>query len=243
MEQKQESFYTKNIAKQRNVLFVSLSTPNITHICFMNMLGECIKEYDKVLDIGTGNGYILSEIYKQFSSLKLSLTGIDNSIAMLNCALNVPGVTYKCCDNNNTMFQDETFNIITAKNVTRFNAHELYRILQNGGFFVMREYAECKGLVEVARLFKHRLIRSRSVSFYENLLKDAGFCIYQIKKLRFSRTFKDVAELIYTIKSYPFIENFSQEDEELIKTKFSKHLTITADPFVLIAKKTKAKNK
>lgn len=173
-------FYKNEIAKRRKMLFSFYKHSNEVQFEFLSVLSKHIKDQDNILDIGTGDGYILKEIYEHFHSLKLHLTGIDNSSIMLRHAFYSPNIKYICCDNEKTPFSDETFDLITAKNVTRFNSKEIYRILRKGGFFVMREYSEGKGLVEVSNMFKNRLIRSRVASFYKLQLKKAGFYIKKI---------------------------------------------------------------
>ena len=140
-------------------------------------------------------------------------------------------------DNNNLPFADKNFDIITAKNVTMFNSDELYRVLQEGGYFIFREYGQSKGLVEVASLFKDRLIRSRNVGFYSTKLENSGFEIISIEQYQVFRKYQSVQEIINITKSFPFIENYSNKDEEIIKESLNGNCNITSDPFILVARK------
>ena len=232
-----KNFYTDDVAQKREDLFKNSAFQNDTQQEFINTIGIYIKDKYKILDIGTGNGYVLREIRQSFPTLNLDFVGIDNSLSMLDKAYRFLGVKYIYCNNEKTPFEEQVFNIITAKNVTRFDANELYRILKEGGVFIMREYAEAKGLVEVDNISKHRLIRSRSVTFYKHQLEEAGFLILKVKLLQTKKTFRNIEELITTVKSFPYIKDFSSSDEDLIKNSFKDKLTITSDPFILVAKK------
>lgn len=233
------NFYDEKVANQRTQNFSSISLQSLDiNFVFMNILAQIIKNRNTILDIGTGNGYVLSEINKKFPDYDLSLVGIDNSQKMLDIAFQCQNIKYLCCDNNNIPLSDKTFDIITAKNVTRFNPKELSRLLKDNSFFLMREYSEGKGLVEVSRLFKERLIRSRTILFYQTILSEAGFSIQKVFPFKMKRTFADVEHIITTIKTYPFIEDFSSSDEDTIRKNFPKKtVVITSDPFILLAKK------
>ena len=130
--------------------------------------------------------------------------------------------------------------MVTAKNVTRFSADELYRVLTPTGKFFLREYGEYKGLVEISKLFPGRLIRSRNADFYANLLKDAGFATIAIYPLPIKRRFPNIQSVLNVVKSYPYIEDYSDADEQKIIQYLSEdptQLTITSDPFILIGGK------
>lgn len=233
-----DEFYDGKIALKREEVFSCSTKQSVDiNLYFLNILAEVIRFKDKILDIGTGNGYVLSEINKKFSGYNLSLIGIDNSPEMLKRSFQAENISYIRAKNENTPFPDKTFDIITAKNVTRFNPKELSRILKDNSFFLMREYSEGKGLVEVANLFPHRLIRSRSISYYTDILSEAGFSIEKVLPLKIKRQFNNVEQLLNTIKSYPFIESFSVDDEKVIVNTFPKHPVITSDPFILLARK------
>ena len=233
-------FYNDKVVLKRKEVFSNPTKETIDiNLIFLNVLAEIIKVGSSLLDIGTGNGYVLSEINKYFSNYNLSLTGIDNSAEMLRTSFQSENISYVQANNESTPFPDATFDIITAKNVTRFNPKELSRILKDNSFFLMREYSEGKGLVEVARLFPNRLIRSRNITYYTTILSEAGFSIQKVLPLEFKRQFNDADQLLNTIRSYPFIRDFSENDEKIIRKVFSKQPVITSDPFILLAKKEK----
>ena len=232
-------FYNKDVVNIRNT---SITTPvkqtvDINDL-FVRKIISLMRNGCKILDIGTGNGFVLKQIYEK-SDIKSTLTGVDNSEEMVkvarenlgNCANIVQG------DNNTLPFQDGSFDVVTAKNVTRYNSDELYRVLKEGGYFVFREYGTSKGLVEIAGLFKDRLIRSRDVSYYSTKLEKSGFEIVSIEQYEISRRYQSVQEIINITKSFPFIQDYSSKDEEMIKRELNGVCEITSDPFILIAKK------
>ena len=81
----------------------------------------------RILDIGTGNGFVLKQIQEN-SDIRSTLTGVDNSSEMVITARENLGenATILEGDNNNLPFADNFFDIVTAKNVTRYNSDELY---------------------------------------------------------------------------------------------------------------------
>ena len=173
------------------------------------------------------------------SDIRSTLTGVDNSREMVITARESLGesATILEGDNNNLPFVDNYFDIVTAKNVTRYNPDELYRILKDGGYFVFREYGPSKGLVEIANLFRDRLIRSRQIEYYSTVLEASGFEIVSIEQYEVHRKYQSVQEIINITKSFPFIEGYSEKDQEIIRESLNGNCNITSDPFILVAKK------
>lgn len=226
--------YNKKILARRNKMFNVNNSSNINNLFFDEILNN-IKEDYYILDIGTGTGYVLNQIYNNIN--KVHLFGNDNSPVMLDEAKKrCPFANFVLCDNYNLDFDSNSFDMVVAKNVTRFSAREIYRILKPGGIFIYREYGKGKGFREIAQLFKERLIRSRCKSFYVNKLKEAGF---DIKKSFYCYSTKNysIQEIIDIIKSYPFIKDFNLEDEHFLKKHFAEKVHITADPFLIVAVK------
>lgn len=191
-----------------------------------------------VLDIGTGNGYVLSEIAQRASNLHCSLYGVDNSEEMVSIAQKNLGAKAQIlqADANHLPFNEGSFNLVTAKNVTRINPKEIYRVLKPGGVFVFREYGPGKGLCEIASLFPGRIIRQRDPLFYANSLSEAGLYILSLESYIITRDYGSPKNLITIVKSFPFIENFSQADEETIIAKCHTGVVIS-DPFILVCRK------
>ena len=232
-------FYDEKIVNIRNTSITApvKQTQDINSL-FVRKIISYMRDGCKILDIGTGNGFVLKQIYEN-SDIKSTLTGVDNSKEMVKAARkNIGGIAHIVeGDNNNLPFADKNFDIITAKNVTMFNSDELYRVLQECGYFIFREYGPSKGLVEVASMFKDRLIRSRNVGFYSTKLENSGFEIISIEQYQVFRKYQSVQEIINITKSFPFIENYSNKDEEIIKESLNGNCNITSDPFILVARK------
>ena len=232
-------FYNEKVVNIRNT---SITAP-VKQTCDINSLFvrkiiSFMKEGSKILDIGTGNGFVLKQIQEN-SDIKSTLKGVDNSREMVITAReNLGGSTVILeGDNNNLPFADNSFDIVTAKNVTRYDSDELYRVLKNGGYFVFREYGPSKGMVEIANLFKDRLIRSRQIEYYSTKLEKSGFEIVSIEQYEVHRQYQSVQEIINITKSFPFIECYSEKDEEIIRENLNGNCNITSDPFILVAKK------
>lgn len=104
-----------------------------------------LSEDTKVLDIGFGNGYLESLIYRK---VKCSVYGIDISEDMVKSAAerNRQGIENgdihlsigDCCD---LQFEDSSFDIVTTMNTIYFwsdtiqGLQEIYRTLKEGGIF------------------------------------------------------------------------------------------------------------
>lgn len=224
---------------------VALRTKTFSKNCFSSIHQSFLSHVGKtqkggnILDIGTGNGYILNEIKKNYSDC-YSLFGVDISKNMLSGGGSIGShMNILLADNKNLPFKDACFSCVTAKNVTNFSVYELARILEDEGSFVFREYGLKKGLVEVADLFGNRLIRARDPSFYVDRLKAAGFNEIHIEEFRVAKEYT-LEELTSIVQMFPFIENISNIDLKKIKNMFGdkERLDISSDPFLLIARRS-----
>jgi len=231
--------YTSEIVKLRENNFLNIVNTLSFNEFFFEQIIKILKPNDKILDIGTGNGYILSELQKRVLNIKLDFFGVDISKSMIEQARSLTStILFKIASNYNLPFSNNYFDIITSKNVTNFDANELFRVLKNDGFVIFREYGEGKGLIEVSNLFSNRLINSRSIENYINEFKEAGFTLFFSQSFIIKRRFKTIDEIINTIKSFSYVKNFSDNDIDLIKQKLN-NLEITSDPFLIILKKEK----
>ena len=230
--------YDNSTANLREYVFTE-GISNLVHEKFLKYIGET-ESSGRILDIGTGNGYILREIQKRYPGRYL-LIGIDNSPEMLAKANSFSGgIDYKLADNYHLPFNEDYFSTITAKNVTRFSSKELGRVLQEGGLFVFREYGEGKGLVEIARLFPDRLIRSRKPDYYIRQLNNAGFKDISVEQFTLQRKYAQ-NELLKIIRMFPFIEDLNDSDLEKINDFYEgkEVIEVTSDPFILTARRSK----
>jgi len=110
----------------------------------MNLDGS----YTSVLDLGSGNGIIANEIYKQNPDAGIHL--LDESyLAVASAKLNIQGENiHHHCDNNLSMFKDQQFDLIVSNPPFHFEYEiniqitinlfwECQRCLNEGGSFQM----------------------------------------------------------------------------------------------------------
>lgn len=233
--------YDSRVIGIRNSVASSLIEQSVdVNDLFIDKIGSIMFEGCTILDIGTGNGFVLSEILR-VSKDPCSLFGVDKSSDMVEAAHKNLGraAVIMEADNNCLPFEGETFNIVTAKNVTQFSSSEVFRVLKPGGFFILREYGFGKGLLELANIFKDRLLRSRNPAYYTTLLVGSGFNMVSVEEFEVIRKYKDVECIIDIVQSFPFIENFSRSDELLIRETIGQgEVTVTSDPFIIVAQKS-----
>lgn len=237
--------YNKKILSIRNDVENFQFKQNIdVNVLFVLLIVQHLNSNDILLDIGTGNGFVLSQIL-QNSDKRVKLFGIDNSGEMVKLARKnlVNNAEIIKANNNNLPFREGSFNVVTAKNVTRIDASEIFRVLKDDSIFIFREYGYNKGMAEITKMFKGRIIRQRKPKYYTKLLLDAGFQIVKFDQYEILRKYNSAKELVSIIKSFPFIRNFSKSDENIILDKFARNATITSDPFILVAKKLKGNKK
>ena len=210
------------------------------NISFFLYITQYITDGCSLLDIGTGNGFVLSQVLEK-TNQQIKLFGVDNSKEMVLLARKNLADNAKIVRANidNLPFDDCSFDIVTAKNVTRIDTSEIFRILKDNGVFIFREYGYGKGMIEIAKLFDGRVIRQQQPEYYVDNLSSAGFQIIKFEKFEIARGYNSAQELVSIVKSFPFIEDFSESDENTILEKFSENATITSDPFILVAIKPK----
>jgi len=228
--------YNSNTSEIRERVF-STKNSNQVHKNFLRHIGKT-QRGGKILDIGTGNGYILEEIQRKFPG-DYPLFGVDLSYEMLEVAKgkNI-NADLQLADNFNLPFGPGYFSTVTAKNVTRFSPKEIARVLKNKGLFVFREYGKSKGLMEVAECFPERLIRSRDPDYYTKSLSNAGFTDICVRKYELKRKYSK-EELGQIVRMFPFIKNFGNADLKTIDElfKINDKIAIASDPFILTARR------
>lgn len=232
--------YDKEILKIReDVASMNVELPVDVNGEFFPIISSYLKQGDKVLDVGTGNGFVLGRILASNPGLSLEVFGLDNSQFMLELASEKLGNSAKLVygSADRLPFPNNFFDIVVAKNVTRINCGEVSRVLKNNGMFIFREYGIGKGMKEVATMFPNRIIRQRPPDYYVKASIESGLSILRLKTYEFSVKYESANEIVSIVSSYPFIEDFSESDKQAILEKFSNDATVTSDPFILIAKK------
>lgn len=98
-------------------------------------------------------------------------------------------------------------------------------------------------MMEISKIFKDRLIRSRYKSYYDNKMKSNGFIIINSKYVIEKRIFPNIDAIIGVIESFPMIKEFNKEDENILREiyKESSDINVTSDGFVAVYQKKKVR--
>lgn len=240
------AYYSEEVLRKRDMFFhAAQNNDGITNV-LINMIVDTIKIYKKdisILDLGTGNGYLISEVYKRTSNghRQLSLIGIDASQKMIDAASirnkNLP-IVFKKMDNNYLKFKDATFDIVIAKAVSNLSCPEIIRVLKQGGWFIYKEYDKGRGLVEIMEQIPN-ICTSSGLDIYKDL-KINNLRYLEIRKyfIPILRNIDEVVSILDTMRILP--ENLSKDAiKELVKTlyKGKKWKKIHSDPYIIIAQK------
>jgi ubiquinone/menaquinone biosynthesis C-methylase UbiE len=239
---KKNSFYSKEKAQSREDFFRNnISTSPSINDLFFGFIHDKIPTGARVLDIGTGNAFVLEQLARRYPKRYETLMGIDVSQEMLEKAKErTLGLDIQLIlgDNMALPFPSNSFDAVTAKNVTNFSESEVYRVLNNSGKFFFREYGSGKGLKEIADIFRERLVRPRDPDFYVQRLDSAGFKNISLKKLDIQReySFKDLLQIM---QMFPFLDNIKEEDKTKIKSYFGDQdkIKINSDQIIIIGEK------
>ncbi len=235
-------FYDKEKAQSREDFFRdNAPTSSSINDLFFGLIYEEVSAGGKILDIGTGNAFVLEQLAERYSSRYRGLWGIDVSPEMLEKAKErISGLDIRLVlgDNLNLPFQSDFFDAATAKNVTNFSESEVYRVLKTRGKFFFREYGFGKGLKEIADIFRGRLVRARDSIFYTQRLESAGFRNIILKELDAKREYS-FQELLQVVQIFPFIDQIKEEDISKIKSYFGDKdkIQITSDQIIIIGEK------
>ncbi|MBU3957400.1 class I SAM-dependent methyltransferase [Patescibacteria group bacterium] len=241
------SFYTRKIIDKREQFFKKRkSGKNISTSYFLECIINKALEVNpkKILDLGTGNGFVIMEVARKLPQLKnTEFIGVDFSKPMVEKARkntkNDSRITILRADNFNLPFPNESINIVTDKNTTNISLPELYRVLVRGGWFFFKEYGLGKGIKEIATLFPGR-VKTKDPLDYIFELRALGFNYIKFEQFFFveKKSFEEIKKIL---EIAPIIKNFSpKKDLHLIKeTLFQtgNFTTITSEPFVICAQK------
>lgn len=236
------AFYDKEKAQSREDFFRgNAPTSSLVNDLFFRLVYEGVPAGSKILDIGTGNAFILEQLSRRYPSRYGCLQGIDISPEMLEKAKErTSGLDIQLVlgDNMDLPFQSDFFDAVTAKNVTNFSESEVYRVLRSPGKFFFREYGSGKGLKEIADLFRGRLIRARDSSFYIQRLQSAGFKNVSLREFDVKREYS-FEELLHVVQMFPFLDHVKEEEKEKIKSYFGnkEKIQITSDQVIIIGEK------
>lgn len=239
---KTPAFYDKEKAQSREDFFRGNApiTSSVNDL-FFGLIYEGVPTGARILDIGTGNAFILEQLARKHPSRYEGLWGIDISPEMLGKAKErISGLDIHLVlgDNMNLPFESDFFDAVTAKNVTNFSEPEVYRVLKTPGKFFFREYGSGKGLKEIADLFRGRLIRARNPSFYTQRLESAGFRNISLREFDVKREYS-FEELLQVMQMFPFLDHVGEEERKKIRSYFGDKdkIQITSDQIIIIGEK------
>ncbi|OGC51255.1 hypothetical protein A2982_04115 [candidate division WWE3 bacterium RIFCSPLOWO2_01_FULL_39_13] len=237
-------FYNKKTINSRDKFFQTYTTSDHTTKDLISIATDKLNSLaqPKILDIGTGNGFVLNEVAKNLNKRKKSeLVGIDLSPEMVKraktyCA-DYNGIIILEADNFSIPFADNYFDVVTNKLSTNFSVSEVFRVLKKGGLFIFKEYGLLKGMGVIAETFKDRV----------NVIDP----VIYLKKIRDHKPQNMMYSQFYFEKSYtkdeirnilamaPIIRDFNEKkDMKIIKSLFAEgNITITSDPFLIVVVK------
>jgi len=236
------AFYNKDKAQLREDFFRNnaLTSSSIDDV-FFQLIYERVPAEARILDIGTGNAFILEQLARRHPTRYSSLCGIDISPEMLEKAKErTSGLDIQLFSGDNIAlpFESDFFDAVTAKNVTNFSESEVYRVLKSSGKFFFREYGPGKGLKEIADIFRGRLVRAREPSFYTQRLESAGFRNISLREFEVKREYS-FKELLQVMQMFPFLDQIGEEDKNKIRDYFGSRdkTRITSDQIIIVGEK------
>lgn len=252
MKKLNNTYYSNTIVTKRNKHFNKYSNSDgVTDIMLAEIMTtiSSIKKY-KLLDLGTGNGFIIREILNENPKAMENsvLIGVDNSQPMLDDAkgrliINHPlarNVQFIKMDNNNLKFEDDYFDVVTAKAVTCISLEEVHRVLRPGGWFIYKEYGLGKGLVELMKLIND-VNKQHPGDDLVDKIQQCGFNESQIRKyyIPVERSIDEIKSLLSTMRILPEgtkdYQRILSITEEYYKGDSCKK--VHSDPYLILARK------
>lgn len=195
---------------------------------------EKIKEYttkDSIcLDLGTGGG---EKVLKYYPEVK-KIYATDFSSQMINTAKENlkaypnKNVEFMQMDNLNMTFENETFDLISARH-TVIDAKQIYKALKPDGVLVIEgvDQKDCwalKTLFGRGQAYKDK--NPISKIDYE-ALKEAGFSKIELIEIREDEYYETEEDLLALLLKTPILDDFSEEDN----SEFSHRKEIEKDLF------------
>lgn len=237
-------FYDKKTIDIRDKYFQTYTTSDSITKDLTDIAADKLNslEHPRMLDIGTGNGFVLSETAKKLNKGKnAELVGIDLSKHMVEKAKaycsDYAQIKVLEADNFSIPFEDNYFDVITNKLSTNFSIPEVFRVLKKGGLFVFKEYGLLKGMGVITEKFRGR-VKITDPMTYLRKIRD-----YKPNKIKYDQyylkktyTEKDIRNIL---NMAPIIKDFNEEkDMEVIKSLFiGGNITIISDPFLIVVVK------
>ena len=197
----------------------------------------------EILDLGTGNGFLIREVYKRNRDVLKSskLIGIDSSSQMIEIAKRLDKkspIEFTIMDNNATNFPDSHFDLIIAKAVSNISVPEVYRILKNGGWFIYKEYGSGKGIVELMEIMKGK--SSHSGNSIIKQMEEIDFSSFELRNyyIPLLKSIEEAHAVIDTMRILPKKTSHKDAHKNIDKYYDSdKSKVIHSDPYLIIGQK------
>jgi ubiquinone/menaquinone biosynthesis C-methylase UbiE len=235
------SYYSTGRSLQRDEYFAKYSTNDGTTEMLVKLIKKQIKLLPTgatILDIGTGNGYLINEVFTEESNLRF--IGLDNSEPMLEAAKkrSNKGIQFVNGDNYKLPFTDGSVELVIAKAVTNISSTEVYRVLKPGGSLVYKEYRADKGLKNVSKTFGKKFLYNET---YADFIKSCVDIFRNIHVEYYNIPMRyEVDQLVGLLQTMRLID---LPDELTIRAWLKRDfldqqsIEVVSDPFILVAKK------
>ena len=202
-----------------------IKTEGLTNFDMYEILKSITNEDSKILDLGTGGG---EKVLTEFPDCEI--VGTDFSKEMIKTAnINLKNsgkknVTFRVMDNLNMDVEDESFDVVVARN-TVTDPIQIYNTLKPGGYLLIHgvDKDDCHELKRIFGRGQGFCDKTPiSIIDYDNVL-DAGFCDVELVPIHEREYFKNKELLKSFLLKVPIIDDFSEEKIDL-KDYYKKEL-------------------
>lgn len=182
---------------------------------FYNKIKENSNLNSICLDLGTGGGEKLLKYYPRVGNV----IGTDFSKEMIETAnknlknSNKENVKFAVMNNLQIEFEDETFDIISARH-TIINAKEIYRCLKPNGVLII-EGVDKNDCLELKDLFGRGQAYNDEISISKkdyNDLREAGFTNIEFEEIIQYEYYETEEDLLALLLKTPILDDFSELD-------------------------------
>lgn len=237
-------FYTGEVIQARESFFQShKATDKTTQFLVKKASGRLNRlKGGKLLDIGTGNGFVLTEVCKYLTNINgKELFGIDQSEQMVKKAKELTHqlgqIKIIQGDNYSLPFDDNYFDVVTNKLSTNFSFAEAFRVLKKGGIFIFKEYGLLKGFGGISESFNTRMKIVDPLHYLELLRKEKpqnfSYQQYFFKKKYTKDEIINIFSMAPVIKDFKVVSDMPQIDHLFENNE----IHVISDPFIITAKK------
>ncbi len=192
---------------------IKCNTEKITDWDFYEKIKENTNKDSVCLDLGTGGG---EKVLKYYPEVK-KIIATDFSESMINTAkenlknYENKNIEFKVMDNLNMTFENNTFDLISARH-TIINAKQIYNCLKPNGILVI-EGIDKEDCIEIKDIFGRGQAYNDEISISEidyRDLKDAGFENIEKVKIYENEYYETKEDLLALLLKTPILDDFSE---------------------------------